>query len=181
MCDDHYTYNRAWLVKFNIYYLLCDLFFNLKKMIIYSETSYIYMCISTVLSDGHPRRALHGVRVSRTTAVRALRPCASRTHPQLRATGADLLRKPGPLSSVSALRLPWNIVIPSREQRNATSGNPRRSGRPISNCWYSFRHPSCPPSASLYAYEWLRYARVEKNFWWGKSANSPCPSENPFL
>lgn len=54
-----------------------------------------------------------------------------------------------------------------RWRDNATSGNPQAS-RPISNCWYSFRRPPCPPSAFVCAYEWRRHARVEKNFGRGK-------------
>lgn len=133
---------------------------------------YLYVCMCvTVLSDGHPRRTLHGVRMSWTTAVPALRPRASRTHPQLCATRADLLRDPGPLSSVSALTAsPGSIGLyrATANGVNATSGNPRRSDRPISTIVdipFAIRRVHLPPP-SMHTNDW--HARVEKNFLVGK-------------
>lgn len=112
----------------------------------------------TVFLDGHSRRTLHGVWMSRTAAVRALRTRASGTHSSLRVTGADLLRNPGPLSSVSALKtllLPFSAWKYHRRRGKATSGNLRRSGVTHFQLliFLSPRSP-CPPSAFLYAYEW---------------------------
>lgn len=90
---------------------------------------YVYIYMSTVLSDSHPRRTLHGVRMSGTTAVRTLRPCTSRTHPQLCATGADLLRNPGPLSPVSALQTP--LKYRNIEPRTALTQQVEILGDPV--------------------------------------------------
>lgn len=60
------------------------------------------MCFSIcIVFLDYSGRTLHGVRMSRTAAVRPFRTCASRIHSLLRATGADLLRDPGSLPSVS--------------------------------------------------------------------------------
>jgi len=124
----------------------------------------------TVFPDDQSRRALHGVWMSRTAAVRALRTGASGTHPRLRATGADLLREPGSLSSVSALRTSLlNYSQSSRRRVNATSGNPRSVSTHFqlliflsSSAVSTFRLPSMHTNDTG--------TRVEKNFWRGKYA-----------
>lgn len=137
----------------------------------------ICLYVPTVFLDGHSRRTMHRVRMSRTAAVRALRARASRTHSPLRPTGTDLLRDPGSLSSVSALRtslppfLPKNIAGDEVTQQVEICGDPV-DPFPIVDIPFAastvstFRLPLC-----------IRMTDAEKNFWRGKSANSPLPSK----
>lgn len=140
----------------------------------------VFLYVPIVFFDGHPGRTLHGVWMSRTAAVRPFRTRASRIHSPLRATGADFLRNPGPLSSVSTLGTPLlPFPPPPKKYRCRISDEVTQqveiSDDPVdpfpivdipfaASTMSTFRLPLCIRMID---------ARVEKNFWRGKSANSP--------
>lgn len=130
--------------------------------------------------------------MSWTAAVRAFRTRASGIHSPLRATGADLLRNPGPLSSVSTHRtpfLPSPSFPPPKKNRCRISDEVTQQveicGDPVdpfpivdipfaASTVSTFRLPPCIRMIDAHA---------EKNFGRGKSVNSSLllRGENPFF